>query len=239
MSYADMVTLLMTVFVILVLLAGTSKPEANGGPGTYEGIRGFLNNIFELRAMSPYSDESDYVVVGREGNMAALTPEQRTGLSVIKKQDLEHIQRRLDTLEQVKQDLEKARLGDYIKAEAAGDGIRIEVPNPVVFGVGGIDIAGTGLSLLRALAPIFSSGDFSIVVEGHTDNSTVADLEHYPSNWELSSARASAVVRFLIGAGVDPGRLAAAGYADTKPLVKNDTVEHRAQNGRVTFLLKY
>ncbi|MGE3335230.1 MAG: OmpA family protein [Rhodospirillaceae bacterium] len=239
MSYADMVTLLMTVFVVLVLLAGTSKPEANGGPGKYEGIRGFLNNIFELRAMSPYSDEGDYVVVGLEGNKTGLTPERRAGLSVIKRQDLDRIQRRLDTLEHVKQELEKARLGDYIKAEAAGDGIRIDIPNPVVFGVGGIDIAPTGLALLRALAPILSSGDFSIAVEGHTDNSAVADLEHYPSNWELSSARAAAVVRFLIGAGVDPSRLGATGYADTKPLVKNDTVEHRAQNGRVTFLLRY
>lgn len=239
MSYADMVTLLMTVFVILVLLAGTSKPEANGGPGTYDGIRGFLNNIFELRAMSPYADENDYVIVGLEGQKTGLSAEQRSGLSVIKRQDLERIRLRLDTLEHVKRELEKAKLGDYIRAEASGDGIRIEVPNPVVFGAGGIDVAPTGFALLRALAPIFSSGDFSIAVEGHTDNSPVADLERYPSNWELSAARAAAVVRFLIEAGVDPGRLGATGYADTKPVARNDTAEHRAQNGRVSFLLRY
>ena len=84
MSYADMVTLLMTAFVILVLLAGPAGNKGDDGPDKANGIRGFLNNIFELRAMSPYADDNDFLVVGREGAIGALTPQHRAGLTVVK-----------------------------------------------------------------------------------------------------------------------------------------------------------
>ncbi len=239
MSYADMVTLLMTAFVILVLLAGPAGTRGDNGPDKVDGIRGFLNNIFELRAMSPYGDESDYLVVGREGGVGALTPEQRAGLAVVKRQDLDQIQRRLAVFDQVRVEIAKAKLADYIRAEASGDGIRMDLPNPIIFGPGATEIDSTSLLLLRALVPILSVGDFQIVVEGHTDDAPAADAARYPSNWELSAARAATVARFLIGAGIDPKRLTVAGRADTQPLLPNDTEEHRAQNRRITFLLKY
>lgn len=238
MSYADMVTLLMTVFVILVLLAGANR-QSDGGGGKYDGVRGFLNNIFELRAMSPYADDSDFVMVGREGNMAALTPEQRAGLAVIKKQDLAQIQRRLNTLEDVRQRLETAGLGGYVKAEAADDGLRIDIPDPILFGAGTADIDPRSLPILRALAPLFAAGDFQVNVEGHADDAAVADKVRYPTNWELSAARAATVVRFLADAGTAPGRLVASGYADTRPAARGGTEESRKQNRRVSFLLRY
>lgn len=239
MSYADMVTLLMTAFVILVLLAAPAGNKGDDGPDKASGIRGFLNNIFELRAMSPYADENDYLVVGREGAVGALTPEQRAGLAVVKKQDLDRIRRRLETLDQLRLGLEKAKLNDYVKVVPSDEGIRVDLPNPIIFGTGATDIDGRSLLLLRALIPILSTGEFQIVVEGHTDNAPVADPAHYPSNWELSAARAATVARILIAAGIDPRRLTVAGHADTRPILQNDTEERRAQNRRITFLLKY
>ncbi|MDX1738269.1 MAG: flagellar motor protein MotB [Alphaproteobacteria bacterium] len=84
---------------------------------------------------------------------------------------------------------------------------------------------------------------FMVDVEGHTDSDPLPGSSAYPSNWELSAARAAAVVRFLIGDGIDPERMKASGYANTKPKVKEEDVmgnplpENKAINRRVTIRL--
>ena len=240
MSYADMVTLLMTVFVILVLMAtvagkGAGEGEGDGG---FSGARGFLFNMFDLQAVSPYSEDSDFVVVAREGNHARLTPEQLSALAVIKTMDLDRIRKRQAGLESIREKLAQTRLGDYVKAEIEGDGIRINVPDPIIFNQGVDDIEERSMAVLRALVPILNTGDFLIVVEGHTDDST-PDSSRFASNWELSSGRAAVVVRFLIRAGVDPRRLEAAGFADTRPILDNKSEAARKENRRVSILLKF
>ncbi|TAL03262.1 MAG: hypothetical protein EPO08_04750 [Rhodospirillaceae bacterium] len=248
-SYADMVTLLMTVFIILVLIAtvGTGGPNGAGGPGGLEegpsgggmsGARGFLYNLFELRAMSPYADNDDYLLVAREGTVSKLTPEQRAALTVIKDQDLERLQRRQDALADIEKNLAHSKLDQYVKATIEGDGIRVSIPDPIIFGTGVSDVDPRGMAVLRALVPILAAGDYAIAVEGHTDNTPVLAADRYPSNWELSAGRAATIVRFLIGSGIDPKRLEAAGYADTRPIMSNSTEAGRAQNRRVTFLLR-
>jgi chemotaxis protein MotB len=73
-------------------------------------------------------------------------------------------------------------------------------------------------------------------VEGHTDDVPIKSAA-FPSNWELSAARAIAVVRFLQDQGVDPAKLAAAGYGEYQPIAGNDTPEGRAQNRRIEITL--
>ena len=78
----------------------------------------------------------------------------------------------------------------------------------------------------------------NILVEGHTD-STPISTEKYESNWELSSARAGAVVRFFVDKGIEPHRLAAIGRSDNIPLMIGDDAAARAANRRVTILVQY
>ncbi len=75
-----------------------------------------------------------------------------------------------------------------------------------------------------------------IQVEGHTDDIPISTA-FYPSNWELSSARASSVVRLFSENGVAPERLVAIGYADNRPVVPNTDAASRARNRRVTVLI--
>jgi chemotaxis protein MotB len=78
------------------------------------------------------------------------------------------------------------------------------------------------------------------VVEGHTDNVSVGSAlkNRFPSNWELATARAAAVVRFLHeAAGLEPERLSATGYSYFKPIASNDTEEGRSQNRRIEVIL--
>lgn len=86
--------------------------------------------------------------------------------------------------------------------------------------------------------------DFQLDVEGHTDDNPIKNLQ-YPSNWELSVARASNVVRYLIDRGMSPGRLKASGYADTQPVVPNRNAkgepipENQSINRRVVLRIHY
>ena len=93
----------------------------------------------------------------------------------------------------------------------------------------------------RSVPIVANYEDWKIDVEGHTDNQPIggALLERYPSNWELSVARASSAVRFLqVQSGIDPTLLSARGFGETKPLDIDDTPEARRKNRRVEVVLR-
>jgi chemotaxis protein MotB len=92
------------------------------------------------------------------------------------------------------------------------------------------------IAALEAVAKLLAPTGQQIRVEGHTDHLPIASAV-FPSNWELSSARASSVVRLFMAAGVEPARLAAVGYGEHKPVESNETPEGRARNRRVTLLI--
>ena len=81
---------------------------------------------------------------------------------------------------------------------------------------------------------MLADNEYAIEVEGHTDNAPISTAR-FPSNWELSSARASSVVRLFIEQGIVAKRLRAVGAADNQPVLPNDTAEGRARNRRVTI----
>jgi len=113
----------------------------------------------------------------------------------------------------------------------------VRLAEKVLFPSGSATLAKDGKATLAKVADAFKDLKDRIVrVEGHTDNVPIQSAA-FPSNWELSAARAIAVVRFLQGAGVDPGKLAAAGYAEWQPIAPNDTPEGRAQNRRIEISL--
>jgi chemotaxis protein MotB len=113
----------------------------------------------------------------------------------------------------------------------------VKMKDKILFASGSATIGKEGKDALRAVAEALRSVQGrTIRVEGHTDN-VPATGSAFPSNWELSSARALAVVRFLQEAGVDPTRLAAAGYGEFQPIAPNDTPEGRSQNRRIEIVL--
>ncbi|MGK7346378.1 MAG: OmpA family protein [Candidatus Nitrospinota bacterium M3_3B_026] len=118
------------------------------------------------------------------------------------------------------------------------EGVRVRVRGRVLFEPGDAKLAPGGEKLLEGLVQIVKSmKDLELVVEGHTDNRPVASAK-YPSNWELSVTRASNALEWLISKGAPPERLSAAGYADTRPLFPNDRDETRILNRRIEFLFR-
>ena len=102
-----------------------------------------------------------------------------------------------------------------------------------------LNINETRQTLLR-LAEFFKSDELKgrrFRIEGHTDNMVVADDSKFPSNWELSAARAVNVLHYLADYGVKEENFSVAGYADTRPKFSNDTPEGRAYNRRVDIII--
>ncbi len=118
-------------------------------------------------------------------------------------------------------------------------GIEIAINARILFNSGEARLLPEGLDDLARVADVLKNGSpKSILVEGHTDSAPIATAQ-YASNWELSAARAGAVVRFLVERGIESGRLAAIGRADNDPLSLGDDPAARAANRRVTIVAQY
>lgn len=113
----------------------------------------------------------------------------------------------------------------------------VKLKDKILFSSGSATIGREGKEALAAVAGVLGGmQDKLIRVEGHTDDVPLG-RGAFATNWELSVARALAVVRFLQGAGVDPARLAAAGYGEFQPIAANDTPEGRSLNRRIEIVL--
>ena len=120
------------------------------------------------------------------------------------------------------------------------DLLRVTFVNNLLFDLGSARIREKGSEALSKIAEFLGKQKDKIIqVEGHTDNRPIRGnlLRRYPSNWELSSARAIAIVKFLESKNISPERMSATGYSFYRPVAKNDTEEGRAKNRRTEILL--
>lgn len=115
-------------------------------------------------------------------------------------------------------------------------GITVEINASVLFSPGQAKLAENSILSLQAIANVIKGHEHEINVEGHTDNLPI-NTENFPSNWELSSARASSVIRLFIEKGVEAHRLTAIGYGENRPIESNETFEGRKRNRRVTVMI--
>jgi chemotaxis protein MotB len=135
------------------------------------------------------------------------------------------------------------QLSDKLKLETEQSGkyTMLRVPEKLLFDFSQVLLSGEGRSLLDDIAGILNKyEEFDIRVEGHADNRKVKPefYDKYRSNWEISTARATEVVRYLVNKkGISPERLIAVGYGEYRPLASNDTAEGRQQNRRVEFYI--
>lgn len=133
--------------------------------------------------------------------------------------------------------IEKEKLENVFNVSYMDDKLEINMGNQLLFELGSADLRQQAQSVLSRVALLFNQTQSQIIVEGHTDDLPI-HTDQFPSNWELSSARASAVVRFLAEQQVDEGRFMVLGYNRYAPLVPNDSTENRAKNRRVKITLK-
>ncbi len=115
--------------------------------------------------------------------------------------------------------------------------VSVEISDNILFKLASAALSPAGQQLLNEVAAVLTELPYPLSVEGHTDNVPISS-SRFPSNWELSSARAAMATRALIEQGIAADRLRAIGYGDTRPRANNDTTEGRAINRRVSFVLQ-
>ena len=207
--YLDVITLLLAMFILLV-----NQPQQE-----------FLveDRIIQQDRLQPERVEAEQTTFTEEkdeklAQSPVPSPEQQHNIA-------EEIRKQLETIQ-----------GDDLVVQVDPGTIKLQLPESILFETGKSDLLeGAGL-LLESVAPVILQYDYPVSVEGHTDNVPIASAL-YPSNWELSSARASVVIRKLVELGVPYSRLKAIGFADTLPIDTNETTEGRRKNRRVNIII--
>jgi chemotaxis protein MotB len=145
------------------------------------------------------------------------------------------------TQDEILEGLKQEIADKQVQVERIKDQIRVEMVDEILFDSGEATLKPGGIAVLRKVgAALKKVTDRMIEVQGHTDNVPIkgALTRRFPTNWELSSARATNVARFLQDdAGLDPTRLSAAAYSEFRPRSTNDTEEGRRQNRRIEIRL--
>ncbi|MCB4792542.1 MAG: OmpA family protein [Elusimicrobia bacterium] len=142
-----------------------------------------------------------------------------------------------------KEQLEEMMKKEEIKAEmtVSKEGLTVnleEKEDKAFFESGRAEITENGKQALDRIVPVIASISSDVVIEGHTDDTPI-HTSQFDSNWELSTARSTNVVKYLVKEkGLPPQRLSAIGYGEYRPLVPNTTPENRTKNRRVVIFIK-
>jgi chemotaxis protein MotB len=226
-SYADFITLLFAFFVVMYSISSVNE-------GKYRVLSDSLVTAFKEIPQS-----LNVVNVGRQA-----TSTVPGGTKVIRKvMDRAEADRREAKRRKMKEIMDKMgeALGPLVQLglvtiNHSDKGIMVEINANTLFGTGDATLSREAIKTLTALGLVLVNTDNPIQVEGHTDSVPIRTLQ-FPSNWELSAARAGSVVRLLADTGVKPSRLTAVGYADNRPVADNETPEGRARNRRIAIFI--
>ena len=142
-----------------------------------------------------------------------------------------------DAMEQMQEALEEQETPG-ISAQAFGDRLVLRVDSGLLFPLGRAELRPEAASVMDKVAKALNAVDGNIRVEGHTCNLPVGKATPFKDNWDLSAARALTAVEALIARGVRPERLGALACGEFRPLVPNDSEEHRQKNRRVEFVVE-
>jgi chemotaxis protein MotB len=176
-------------------------------------------------------------LTSEKGQLAQVLADAKARLEELRKQKAA-AEARAATFRQLVDRLRSMIDAGQLKVVIRDGRMLIALPNDVLFDSGKTNIKTEGQTALAKVAQVLTGiPDRKFIVAGDTDNVPI-HTSHFPSNWELSTARAVEVTKFLVANGMKPEVLAAAGYGEFDPVVANDTPEHRAQNRRIEIVLQ-
>lgn len=172
-----------------------------------------------------------------EDSLSGIQKEFGGSISRDRLERLTNKQKEDEVTEKLKDIISAEGLGDVAKVETSAQWVKLVLTAPVLYDSGSADLKPEAAKMLFNMVAALGKVPGEIVVEGHTDNVPTGG-GRYETNWDLSGARANAVVRLLVQWGISPKRLTATGYGEHRPMVPNDTPEHRSQNRRIEIGLR-
>lgn len=219
-TYGDMVTLLLCFFVLLFSISTVDIEK------------------FRLVAMSLQDALSGVLDSGR-----TYVPEEPLDEDALTEMELENYLREMEqlqsTYEELRQFFREQGLEDAVLLIYEERGLLIRFSDKVLFDSARAELHADAVAILAKIAVALEQLPNDVIIEGHTDNRPLIDTSVFASNWELSTARAINVARYLMEEkGIIPERLGIAGYAKYRPIASNQTTEGRQQNRRVDVVIK-
>jgi chemotaxis protein MotB len=264
LTYADMITLLMALFMVLFsissvniskyrtlqmalkaafsgdILPGGKSIEQPGASANSSRAPTTIDTPAIVRLTPNVTSELEHVSGGQSGSAQASAQSAATSAASVQVSAAQQEQASFEALQrELKAYAAKHGFAKSVNVTIEQRGLAIRVlTDSLLFSSGSATLESQGQPLLTEIAALLNVDHVHpIAVEGNTDNVPITGGE-FPSNWELSTARASSVVRFLIAKGVDSQRLSAVGYAEQHPIATNSTPAGRALNRRVEIVLQ-
>lgn len=256
-SYADMVTLLMCLFIVLFAIATVDAKKFTALAGSLAGHSTAAAtvlvgdpSVIEGGSAVPKDDgkdsgtDLDLPELPKVTIRDSLPQDSSAAAKALEEQNkrAKAAEEERQNLEQVKEEIELALaqngLSDRVRFTMTGRGLIISVvTDEILFDVGSARLRPDADPILNVLGPPLGRVSNDIAVEGHTDNRPIRTAQ-FPSNWELSTARATSVLRYLVEINnVASYRVGATGFGAERPVVPNDTDERRGQNRRVEIVV--
>lgn len=229
--FADFFSLLLALFIALYAIASVNKDRMRALSKSFSDIFEFTPS--QMNVVPTGQD------AGQEGKVSPTTSankEETKQSQQSKQQQIETAKQLMKQLQAIKDVSQEAGNGSDTEIVMTDEGVRIRMLNSIVFEEGSANLTPASKKVIDILANAIRAFPNDIKVEGHT-SSTLSKSSQYPSNWELSTARSSAVVRSLIEKGFVADRFTAVGYADTKPLSKEIEAGKHVLNQRVDITL--
>ena len=229
-SYADLITLLFAFFVVMYSISSINEDK-------YRVLAQTLSQSFRLTSpttsdtmnIQPIDNRFEETIVGE-------TPSTKIQASTQPPIESANSEKLEDLALQIESLFQSLIESDLVQLHKTDSWIEVELKSTVLFDSGSARPSEDANTIFKEVAHLLQAHQFPIFVEGFTDNQPIATTV-FPSNWELSSARAAAVVRILVENAVPGERLSAIGYGPFRPKVDNLSEEHRAQNRRVVLAI--
>ncbi len=208
-TFGDLMSLLLTFFILLVSFSTIQETKFQEAAGSLKGAFGVLQSLPTV----PIAKEVHQV----KGDQSAMT-----GLE--------------EKLAKFTEGLKEAESSDLVSVSRTERGVAIRLDEQALFKSGAAELLAPAVPILSGVVEALTEFPNAVRIEGHTDNLPINSAQ-FPSNWELSAARATAVLRFLQDGGIDPRRLSATGMGEWRPVANNDSPESRQQNRRVEIFM--
>jgi chemotaxis protein MotB len=228
-SYADFITLLFAFFVVMYAISSVNE-------GKYRVLSDSITSAFRN---IPGSTTGAVVEITPGGPTPFMIQKSKPQVVNIKPDIMREQNREVlrNKAKEIMGALAPLVEQGQVRVTEGALGITVEINASVLFDSGEARLQIPAMRALAAVGQILATTDFPITVEGHTDNAPI-NTPLFPSNWELSGARASSVVRLFIETGVDPRRMTATGYAEQRPVADNATADGRQRNRRVAITME-
>lgn len=234
-TFSDMITLILVFFILLFSMSQIDQAKFEAVSDSFRNR--MILDFFPSAVPNEHPSESTNNQQSGTDNNEFLHPSKKPGENEEDEEDGDHQDALSALLKDVESYLVENELSSIVTANRTERGVILVLQERILFESGEATIVEDGIPFLNEIGTLLKNMPNHVKVEGHTDSRPISNYR-YPSNWELSGARAGSVVRYLIDQqNLDEERFSIAGYGDIQPVAPNDSIANWSKNRRVEIVI--